>query len=1336
MKRHLLILSLLLLTATSASAQTAYAIWCAGNKTLYFDYTTSSITAGSTYEGQTVTNVWSGDDVLNTNFFYYGGKWGVTCCVWYDAAHTTAERVVIKDAFSGAPVKKTRGWFYEFGNLTAVEGLGNISGDYLEDTHRMFYGCKQLTSLDLSGFQTPNVTDMSYMFHTCSALTSLDLSGFDTSNVWNMSYMFLACSSLQELDLSNFDTSNVTNMYCMFSSCNSLKELDLSNFNTSKVTDMSTMFMNCSSLTKVNLSSFDTSKVTDLHYMFYGCSSLTWLDLYNFNTEQVTNFSYMFQKCTSLKRLDITNFTAPKSKSFADMFSQCGRLLTIYCDNSWTSVNGNPNEGMFLGCEYLYGVVGYLSIRDNLDYANPNTGYFTHNTLYPLWIAGNQVRESNKNNLIDYMDGIKRGEGNALAYFETSSNKLYLENVRVEGGELPAIRSEVDGLLLQAMGQVDVYLTSTSAPALQLDGNTTISGSSFLHVEGGSAGIRTTAGVEISGQKMSVSGEYGIIGIYVSNGYKFDNEFYDICKGSLSVTGKSDIEVNSAYACVRNFGEIRLGENVKVVSPFNAQVREFEMRRQPLYGYLKCVDISVPDPNYVDTGEAIIDEYLMHPGWNVVTGTVVISYVDPELAEKYDLSINGTQVTSLNKDDLTKINGVTASEGGYARFDPETNTLTLCGVEVSDLYIANMTSELTIQTEGDQPVKVVEELCLKSARITGTAPMEVSGGIVVVERLVLDGIDLTVTGTQFGIRGNYSYSYDMFGDMVVTWSGILEIQGKSRLEVQCSSICVGPLAEIKLGENIRVTEPKGAEVRTFLSDYQSSLSESTYQDVSLRNSDDLNDPNAGDSKHWGYDRVTGTVVIAYSSEPMPTVKRGDVNKDGKVDISDIVAVINTIAGDPTYKETAKVNDDDKVDISDIVAIINIIASGDGGSQTETDAAVKAGLCPDTNHPHAIDLGDGVKWSCCNVGASAPWEYGGYYAWGETEEKSAYDWNTYTHSEGSEETCRDLGSDIAGTQYDVAHVKWGNGWHMPSRDEIDLLCNKCTTTQTSLNGVNGRKVTGSNGASVFLPSADFKSWLGSADFVGKNGYYWSSTQNPDDSSAAYSLYFRSDSFLSGSILRGNCLRICGQSVRPVKQTDAAVKEGLCPDTNHPHVIDLGIGVKFACCNVGASAPWENGGYYAWGETEEKDYYDWSTYSHCDGTQETCHDLGSDIAGTQYDVAHVKWGGGWHMPSNEQLRLLDSQCSSVWTSLIVNGYSYKGYKITGPNGASIFLPATGYRIGGKTEYFNSDGDRIGGYWSSTQYPSSLTIAYLLIFRDGNFYWFDYNYRNTSESVRPVK
>ena len=102
-------------------------------------------------------------------------------------------------------------------------------------------------------------------------------------------------------------------------------------------------------------------------------------------------------------------------------------------------------------------------------------------------------------------------------------------------------------------------------------------------------------------------------------------------------------------------------------------------------------------------------------------------------------------------------------------------------------------------------------------------------------------------------------------------------------------------------------------------------------------------------------------------------------------------------------------------------------------------------CPDSNHPHAIDLGlpSGTKWACCNVGATSPEEYGGYYAWGETSEKSKYYWTSYLYYDRENYGFKNIGSDIACTQYDIAHVHMGGSWRMPSYNQQKELIDKCT-----------------------------------------------------------------------------------------------------------------------------------------------------------------------------------------------------------------------------------------------------------------------------------------------------
>ena len=186
-------------------------------------------------------------------------------------------------------------------------------------------------------------------------------------------------------------------------------------------------------------------------------------------------------------------------------------------------------------------------------------------------------------------------------------------------------------------------------------------------------------------------------------------------------------------------------------------------------------------------------------------------------------------------------------------------------------------------------------------------------------------------------------------------------------------------------------------------------------------------------------------------------------------------------------------------------------------------------CPNNKHPHAIDLGlpSGTKWACCNVGANAPYGCGGYYAWGETEENTYYSWRNYTHCDGRDDNCHFLGSDIAGTKYDVAHVKWGGSWVMPSREQMEELLKNCTSQFIPTGGGNGRIFFGPSGGTIFLTAGGGRT----RDYDGSvtQGYYWSSTQDPSSLSFAYSL-----NFTSGILDVSSCTRYTGFFVRPVSR----------------------------------------------------------------------------------------------------------------------------------------------------------------------------------------------------------
>ena len=188
------------------------------------------------------------------------------------------------------------------------------------------------------------------------------------------------------------------------------------------------------------------------------------------------------------------------------------------------------------------------------------------------------------------------------------------------------------------------------------------------------------------------------------------------------------------------------------------------------------------------------------------------------------------------------------------------------------------------------------------------------------------------------------------------------------------------------------------------------------------------------------------------------------------------------------------------------------------------------------------------------------------------------------------------------------------------------------------------------------------------------------------------------------------------------------------------VDLGLpsGTKWATCNVGANSSEEFGYYFAWGETEPKEEYDWSTYKwsigysskmtkYCTSSSYGTVDNKTTLELTD-DAAYVNWGSSWRMPTLQELDELKNTSYTTWTWTTKNGVN--GYIVTGPNGYSIFFPVAGFRYGSVLD----DAGAYGSYWSSSLNTSYSNYAYYLSF-DSDYvdrYYFD---RYGGRSVRPV-
>ena len=220
------------------------------------------------------------------------------------------------------------GWLTQKENIYKVVFDASFACARPTSCYRWFYGCTNLTEIKgIENLNTEKVTNMGFMFYDCYALTSLDVSKFDTQNVEDMSNMFASCEKLKSLNVSNFNTQNVKNMSLMFYNCIGLTSLDLSKFNTQNVENMSNMFRWCKGLNSLNLSKFDTQSVTNMSYMFWNSSALT----------------------------------------------------TIYVSDKFVTTKVSSGAKMFKGCTNLKGFIDYISNsdKDNYEYANYKTGYFT-----------------------------------------------------------------------------------------------------------------------------------------------------------------------------------------------------------------------------------------------------------------------------------------------------------------------------------------------------------------------------------------------------------------------------------------------------------------------------------------------------------------------------------------------------------------------------------------------------------------------------------------------------------------------------------------------------------------------------------------------------------------------------------------------------------------------------------------------------------------------------------------------------------------------------------------------------------------------------------------------
>ena len=374
-------------------------------------------------------------------------------------------------------------------------------------------------------------------------------------------------------------------------------------------------------------------------------------------------------------------------------------------------------------------------------------------------------------------------------------------------------------------------------------------------------------------------------------------------------------------------------------------------------------------------------------------------------------------------------------------------------------------------------------------------------------------------------------------------------------------------------------------------------------------------------------------------------------------------------------------------------------------------------------PEAVDLGLSVMWASANLGASRPDEAGGYFAWGETSPKPGlYNGENYKFGQYTNEMTKynfyTSPGQWGGAKYpldyketldaedDAAAVLLGNGWRMPTADELWELKNRCTweakyrqdTIEYSFNDtvelffekrllgyVITSNIPGYEDRSIWLPATGFISdYNHDSNPVNRgDAYYWTSTL--------------------GQSLDNGDRRWNGKNIRPVMelpQQESRPKAEPDPvkPLRHNAQVDLGLSVLWADCNVGADSPQETGARFAWGETAPKIYYSEYNYKYMKAfkdqnkwwyskyttTDDDPYVDGLTRLSAEDDAARANWGSKWRMPTKEEYKELYEKCE--WTLDSVNGV--KGYRITskvpGYTDKSIFLPNNSNSFDGLFDY----------------------------------------------------
>lgn len=372
----------------------------------------------------------------------------------------------------------------------------------------------------------------------------------------------------------------------------------------------------------------------------------------------------------------------------------------------------------------------------------------------------------------------------------------------------------------------------------------------------------------------------------------------------------------------------------------------------------------------------------------------------------------------------------------------------------------------------------------------------------------------------------------------------------------------------------------------------------------------------------------------------------------------------------------------------------------------------------------VDLGlpSGTKWATWNMGAEGVADYGEHIGWGDVTAELTPSDRSNAYAVGN--TSDNIASNPA---YDIVNAKWGGYWHIPTVEQFKELASSNYTTWEEVNdyqgsGISGYVVTSITypDRSIFLPMAGFKSQSG-VEYENGSSYYWTANYDLTNTVAYAIRIYGAQDLEEQTFSKPFGFSIRGVYSEPVQYpADSAVAKNV-------KAVDLGLSVDWADQNIKSPANPFIDGYFTWGSTVEQANYTDNDYP---WLKQQISEGDLDTLPADKDAAVQLWGGTWRMPTLDEMMELIYGCT--WT-LTTDANGVRGYRVTGTNGNSIFLPLDGHKISPDAYGYGTD----GVYWTSTNYTRSdpNESAYCAILTTSDKYISRYT-RAYGCPIRPVR